>query len=467
MLDSFTLVISLALTFTLQAILFLLMTFFIKAYNGMRLWAYGCIGLALNFISIYVRSIGFSEEISVMASNSLSIFSLLCFYFGTKQIMGMPFNLKWGIWSSIVFLTIIAYYTFICNHLNERIIVYSAMMAIILIMNSRLLVKYRQGSFKVSAFILAGIFFLIGIFFLYRSIHSLFFPALDNNFFTNHGIQPITLLISLCLGILWTQGIILLVNQKLQGDLTNKTEELEATNTEKDKFFSVLAHDLRGPLTTIMGMVDLLADKKSELGEQLMQEMAESMKKSIHSTNILMDNLLDWASLQRGLNEIQKVQTTYGELMVTVMPTLLIQAESKKVIIEDDIPAATPLTADLKMVQSIFRNLLANAIKFTPSYGKIQLNSSIANDGRMVFSVKDNGIGMDKIVMDNLFKITPHSRRTGTDGENSTGLGLMICKEFVDKHGGQIWIESEIGKGSTFSFCLEPEEKMFKTPAEQ
>jgi signal transduction histidine kinase len=205
-----------------------------------------------------------------------------------------------------------------------------------------------------------------------------------------------------------------------------------------------------------MGMVDFMADKRSGLNEAVMQEMAEAMKKSVHSTNILMDNLLDWATLQRGLKEIQKVQLTYGELINPVMPTLTIQAESKKITIVDDIPAATPLFADPKMVQSIFRNLLANALKFTPANGRVQLLSNVDKDGCLVFSVKDNGIGMEKEVLDNLFQINALSRRTGTDGEKSTGLGLMLCKEFVEKHGGAIWVESEPGVGSTFSFRLEP-----------
>lgn len=460
MLDSYTLVAALTITFAMQGILFLLMTFFINEYKGMRLWAFGCFGLALNFVSLYLRSIGYSEVASIMASNFLSIASTLCFYYGTKQVMDLPYNLKWGIYGTVAYMLLIAYYTFIHNQLNERVVVYSAMMAFILITNSSLLFRHHKSSYKVSALILAFLFLSIGSFFLVRSFYTIFFPVADNNFFANKGVLPLTLLVSLCLGILWTQGIILLINQKLQGDLIKKTKELEATNTEKDKFFSILAHDLRGPLTTIMGMVDLMADKKSDLGESLMQEMAEAMKKSVHSTNILMDNLLDWASLQRGLNNIQKVQTTYGELMVSVMPTLLIQAESKKITIDDDIPAETPMTADIKMVQSIFRNLISNALKFTPTKGHIQLISSISHDGRMVFSVKDSGIGMDKDVLENLFEVNPQSRRTGTEGEKSTGLGLMICKEFIDQHSGQIWVESEIGKGSTFSFCLESEDKV-------
>lgn len=456
MLDSYTLVIALASTFSLQALLFLLMTFFMKAYHGLRYWAYGCLGLTLNLISLYLRSKGLNEAVSIMASNFLSVSSLLFFYYGTKQIIGLDFKPKWGIISTIVFMLTMAYFTFIENHLNERIVLYSIMMSIIMILNSILLIRSHHKTFRISAIILATLFLLIGGFFMARAVYSIFLPVPDNNFFTNTGIQPLTLLISLCLGILWTEGIILMINQKLLGDLTKKTKELESTNSEKDKFFSILAHDLRGPLSSIMGMVELMADKKSDLSLELYQEMAAAMKHSVNSTSILVDNLLDWASLQRGLNVIQKVQTTYGDLMCSVLPTLQIQADSKKILIDDDIPAATPLVADVKMVQSIFRNLIANAIKFTPANGTIILSSSIDEYGRLVFSICDNGIGMDQDVYDNLFLINPQGRRTGTNGEKSTGLGLMICKEFIEKHGGEIRAESQEGKGSTFSFCLEP-----------
>ncbi len=461
MLDSLTLVIALSAAFTLQAILFLLMTFFVKAYQGMRFWAFGCIGLALNFIFIYLRSTGLNEDISIIGANVLSIASLLCFLWGSKRIMDMPIKVGRGVLGFVLFMAAIAYFTFVKNQLNERIIAYSLMMTIILFLNGNILIKYNKGTFKLSALILACLFLIIGSFFFVRMIVHIVHPITNNNFFTNEALQPLTLLIGLCLGTLWTQGVILLVNQKLFGALLKKTKELEATNLEKDKFFTILAHDLRGPLTTIMGMVDLMADKKSELGEELMQEMAEAMKESVHSTNILMDNLLDWASLQRGLNEIQKTQTTYGELIQSVMPTLLKQAETKKITIIDDIPGATPIYVDPKMVQSIFRNLIANALKFTPVYGTVQLLSRVDNDGFLIFSVKDNGIGMDKSILENLFQINPHSRRVGTEGEKSTGLGLMICKEFVEKHGGRIWVESEPGKGSIFSFCLETMEKNY------
>lgn len=460
MLDFFTLTVSLTLAFSLQAILFLFMTFFIKAYKGMRFWAYGCFGLALNFIAIYFRTIGDYEYVTIFLSNFFTIVSMFAFYYGSKQLFALPYNIKFGIITTCLYMLIIAFFTFVIDHLNVRILLYSAVLASLLFLNGSILLRHHQPFFNFSAKIVASLFILVGLFFVIRFVFHLLYPANVNSFVSNEGIQTMTLLVCLSLGILWTESIILMFNQKLQGELSIKSEELEATNMEKDKFFTILAHDLRGPLTTIMGMVDLMADKKSDLDASVMQEMAEAMKKSIHSTNILMDNLLDWASLQRGLNEIQKVQTTYGELMESVMPLLVVQAEIKKIAIEDNIPAGTPLYADPKMIQSILRNLLANALKFTPVNGKVQLISSVNKDGSLVFSVKDNGIGMDVDIRNNLFQINPLSRRTGTEGEKSTGLGLMICKEFVEKHGGRIWVDSQPGQGSTFSFCLEPNEQI-------
>jgi len=413
--------------------------------------------LALNFISLYLRGIQFHTDWMILSSNVVSITALLCFYYGTKKFLKLPIKIIPALIWSLSYMLTTAYFIFADDRLNVRIILFSIMMGLILLRNAQLLIQHRSDTFKSSALILSGMFILIGFLLLCRAVFTIFNPCASNDFFNNNIMQSATMLFSLCLGVVWTQGVILLVNQKLHGELKIKTEALEATNQEKDKFFSILAHDLRGPLTTIMGLVDLMADEKSELGEKLMQEMAFAMKKTVHSTNVLLDNLLDWASLQRGLKSFVQEQTTYGELMATVMPPLLIQAASKNITIIDEIPSTTPLTADVKMIQSVFRNLLANAIKFTPANGTIRLISSMSDDGKIIFSIVDNGIGMDMNLMESLFDFGAHNMRKGTSGENSTGLGLMICKEFVDKHGGQIWVESEVGKGSTFSFCLEPD----------
>jgi len=458
MLDLRTLVIALTITFTLQAIIFLLMTVLNNWYRGMRLWAYGSFCLAMSFISIYLRSFGGLDAVLIIVSNLTSISAALLFYVGTKRLLNIPFKLFWPLLFLGVFTIIITYYTFFFEQLNVRTIVFSVTMALILLRISMILMVNRRKSYRSSAWVLSSFFIIFGIFFVFRAVYTVIHPIAENNIFGYNTIQVLTLLFSLFFGIICTQGIILLVNQKLQGELTEKTEKLESTNNEKDKFFSVLAHDLRGPLTAIMGMVDLMADKETKLGEKLMQEMASTMKESVHSTNILLDNLLDWASLQRGLKAIHQKNTTYGELMALEMPTLIVQAANKNITIIDDIPEITPLKADPILVQSVFRNLITNAIKFTPTNGTIRLTSYISDDGRLIFSIVDSGIGMDNQLLKHLFEFGPRSQRPGTDGESSNGMGLMICKEFVEKHGGRIWVESVVNKGSTFSFCLEPVE---------
>lgn len=458
MLDLRTLMIALIVSFTIQAVLFMVMTMAIKVYRGVRLCAFGCILLALNFIALYLRNMGSWEDILIIITNLFSLSAFLFFYYGTKNLLNLPYKIFWPLVISGFYMAIIAYFTFISDHLNVRIILFSAMMAFIMIKIGTTLIIHHKKSFKSSALILATLFLFLGAFYLFRATYTLLFPPENNNLFQANWMQSLTFLVSLCMGFVWSQGVILLVNQKLRGELTKKTEELESSNIDKDKFFSVLAHDLRGPLATIESMIDLMTDIKYDIDVKQHQAMALAMKKTAHSTNILLDNLLDWASMQSGLKTTQRVQTTYERLMVPVLPVLQAQAIYKNITILDKIPPETPLTVDSKMAQSIFRNLVANAIKFTPTNGSILLQVKTAEDGKTIFSISDNGIGMDKQLMENVFEKGSIGRRLGTNGETSTGLGLMICKEFVEKHGGQIWIESEVGKGSTFSFCLEPVE---------
>jgi len=458
MLDLRTLMVALIVMFTIQAVLLMTMSMTIKVYRGLRLWAFGCIFLTSYLVLLFLQKNGYWENFFIITTNLSALSTFLFFYFGTKNLLNLPNKTLMPIVLSVFFMALIAYFTFISNHLNIRILLFSIMMTFFLIKIGITLIVHHKKSFRTSAFILASLFIVIGAFFLFRTINTMIYPPVNELYFQTNRLQALIFLISICIGFVWCMAIIMLVNQKLYGELKDKTEELKSSNIEKDKFFSILAHDLRGPLATIESMIDLMTDIKYDIDEKNHLAMTLAMKKTVHSTNILLDNLLDWASMQSGLKTIQRVETTYGKMMVPVMPVLHAQAEYKHITIIDKIPAETPLTTDPKMTQSIFRNLIANAIKFTPTNGSILLQANSLEVGKTVFSISDNGIGMDIELMENLFNLGPKGRRLGTNGETSTGLGLMICKEFVEKHGGQIWIESEVGKGSTFSFCLEPAE---------
>lgn len=456
MLDLRTLMVALIVIFTIQALLLMTMSMTIKVYRGLRLWAIGCLFLTSYLILLFLRKIGYWENFFIFTSNLSALSTFLFFYFGTRNLLNLPIKRLLPIVLSGIYMALIAYFTFISNHLTIRIILFSIMMTFILIKIGFTLIVHHKKSFRTSALILASLFLLLGAFFLFRTINTMIYPPENELYFQTNRLQALSYLVSICMGFVWCMAIIMLVNQKLYGELKDKTEELKSSNREKDKFFSILAHDLRGPLATIESMIDLMTEIKYDIDEKHHLAMTLAMKKTVHSTNILLDNLLDWASMQSGLKEIQRVEISYGKMMVPVMPVLHAQANNKNITLIDQIPEDTNLTVDSKMVQSVFRNLVANAIKFTPSNGTILMQSETSNDGKIVFSISDNGIGIEKVMLENLFDLGFNSRRLGTNGETSTGLGLMICKEFVEKHGGKIWIKSKVNQGSTFSFCLEP-----------
>jgi len=187
--------------------------------------------------------------------------------------------------------------------------------------------------------------------------------------------------------------------------------------------------------------------------------LSDSLNKSARSTNELLENLLEWAGLQRGIKSFSPEPIRFSDLLKPFLPYLSNTANNKNISLINDIPDDTLLFVDTHMAHTILRNLIINAIKFTREGGNIRLYIEKSEDGQDIFCVKDNGIGIDKVNQYMLFQIGYKNNRQGTNGESSSGLGLLLCKEFVEKHKGRIWVESEVGVGSTFSFTLDAERK--------
>ena len=230
-----------------------------------------------------------------------------------------------------------------------------------------------------------------------------------------------------------------------------KNEDLQRVNAEKDKFFSIIAHDLRGPFSSFLELTELLAEDLSSMKQEDIQVMASLMRNSAGNLFRLLENLLEWSRMQRGLARF--VPESY-ELMprISAILVLILDSASKKEIkINYDIPKDMMVFADGNMLEVIIRNLVTNAVKFTPVGGSITISAKHFSDNSVLIAIKDTGIGMSKNMIDNLFYLDVNTSRRGTDGELSTGLGLIICRDFVEKHGGVLRIESEEGKGATFS----------------
>ncbi len=230
-------------------------------------------------------------------------------------------------------------------------------------------------------------------------------------------------------------------------------DELREANTTKDKFFSIIAHDLKSPFNTLLGFSDLLVEQWAEFDDSEKLEFVKRIKSTSENTYKLVTNLLEWSRLQKGSIDFNPVKTNIRYLADISITHLKHDAELKEIQFQIDIPGFINAFADQNMVNFVFRNLISNAIKFTPRHGLILIGAK-SHENRIICKVEDNGVGLSREAMDNIFKLENTISTKGTEGETGTGLGLILCKEFVKKNRGSIWVESTPEKGSKFFFSL-------------
>jgi len=240
--------------------------------------------------------------------------------------------------------------------------------------------------------------------------------------------------------------------------IKQKNSALHLLNAEKDKFLSILAHDLRSPFSSLLGFAQMMEEDLPTMAPDQVQKIAGSIRRSATNLFILLENLLEWSRLQRGVISFNPSSFLLKPWLPENMVLAEEAAKKKDITIHYEIPDDLPVYADEKMLGGLFRNLASNAVKFTPKGGQVCVAAKLRPDGWVEIFVQDSGIGMSKEMIADVFRLDKDTRRKGTDKEPSTGLGLIICKEFVEKHCGKLWIESEAGKGSTFYFSL-PDKK--------
>ena len=242
--------------------------------------------------------------------------------------------------------------------------------------------------------------------------------------------------------------------KKAEDEIKLKNEELQLINAEKDKFFSIIAHDLRGPFGTFMGFTEMMVSDLNEMEPPQILELAEMMQKSASNLYILLNNLLEWSQIKQGLIPFIPSVIQLRSMADEIAAMALDAANNKGIELAYDFQENMEVYTDSHILQTVMRNLVSNAIKFTPAGGKVSLSAKVDNDKNTEISIHDTGIGMNKAMVDNLFRIDVKTNRLGTNNEPSSGLGLLLCKEFIEKYGGKLWVESEEGKGSTFYFTI-------------
>jgi ligand-binding sensor domain-containing protein/signal transduction histidine kinase len=236
-------------------------------------------------------------------------------------------------------------------------------------------------------------------------------------------------------------------------ELNDLNKELKKLNTTKDKFFSIIAHDLRNPFNTIFGLSDILLSDYKEFDDEKIRYYLTNIRDASNQAFDLLQNLLIWARSQTGGIEFSPVEFDLGSRVADNIELTSSQAGKKNILVTTIIEDGYTVFGDINMINTVLRNLLTNAIKFTPQGGKITIYAREAGSQHEI-SVKDTGVGIEKENISKIFRIENKYTTKGTEKERGTGLGLVLCKEFIEKHGGRIWVESEPGIGSEFKFTL-------------
>lgn len=230
-------------------------------------------------------------------------------------------------------------------------------------------------------------------------------------------------------------------------------EDLKQINDTKDKFVSIIAHDVRTPIIALIGYAEILADDIDDLHKNEIKEFASSIVDISKQTIGLLTNLLEWSRLQTGRIDFHPSSINIFTICENTLALLNSNAEQKNIRIVNNLESEIFVYADENMMQSIFNNLVTNAIKFTNRNGQISISASRRED-MVCFSIKDNGVGMSEEQKTMLFEMNKSFTTPGTTNEKGSGLGMILCRDFVEKHGGEIWVESNSGLGSEFFFTI-------------
>ena len=235
--------------------------------------------------------------------------------------------------------------------------------------------------------------------------------------------------------------------------LRNSEVELKKLNAEKDKFFSIIAHDLKSPFNSLLNLSEFLVEDIAELSMEEIKSFSREINRSAQNVFNHIENLLQWSQIKTGGMEQVVENVALSSFVNNTIALIEGNASKKNISLQNDIDTRLFFLGDRNMINSVFLNLITNSIKFTPKGGMINISAD-QNDSMITVMIMDNGIGISSVNIEKLFRIDKHFSTTGTSNEIGTGLGLILCKELIEKNNGKIWVKSEEGVGTTFFFTL-------------
>lgn len=420
----------------------------------------------------------------------VSLLHIIFFGLSLKNSLGIEYTWRLGIiWShlfiilSISVIGFLMYWNSIRNKKNDRIaILYVQLLLILLLIGGAAIASIDQlVTTAINPFIITSIVgataliirpfvslvFYLGSFILFYFLMSI--TQTNPDILISNRVNGITIsALGMCMSFIFWRGYLLRFKQqrlikKQQEELLDNynkliyySEELKESNATKDKLFSVIAHDFRSPLSAILGVTQFLNEDFEVMSQTEIRNTLQVLNRDTELSFELLNNLLDWARTQQKKLNPKPELINLNQFTANTITQIKNISTPKNIEIVNNIPENISTFSDQSMLRSILKNLLTNGIKFTPARGKIYVDAK--KNGSMVeVTVRDTGIGMTPDQTQGLFKKDNPITSLGTENEKGTGLGLQICKEFIELNGGKIWVESVFGNGSSFHFSLPAE----------
>lgn len=409
----------------------------------LKKFGYGKLLLTIGWVFLFLRGIIF-DFISINVANTIVFFA--CCY-ETMAILSLlktksKKSYRWQIIITIVAVLVFNIAALLDCTINSRVLIASiGLFAIYLQPTISYFVEKRHNLFRVfhgMCYVAFEILLIIRVVFNYLNPQKEFFSYTIFDSLFNIGL--------FLLSLTSTVGFLLLVKEK-------QDIKIKKLLKDKNQFFSIIAHDLRGPLGGSVGLSEMLAENIDEYSIEEIKEITEMLYQSNKNSYKLLENLLDWSQVQTGMIEYSPKKIALNILIEENIELNKNAASNKNISLSFESDEFVEVDADKNMIDTVVRNLLTNAIKFTNKNGEIMVKMQ-RHGNKAEVSIADSGIGIPDSIKEKLFKINGKVSQKGTDDEMGTGLGLLLCSEFIKKHKGEIWAESEFGKGSTFKFTI-------------
>ncbi len=419
-------------------------------YKGLNYWFWGNVLLTLGSFLFFLRNIEIIKFFAIVFANTIIVCGMILIYKGINKFLDVTKNYMFLWIVSVAGFWLFYYFTIVNDLVKGRMIVYSVIISFISFLTAFSILKNKTKHINTSSVFLAIVYLVYGAFYFIRGIYIIYLgkvnikiDIIDSN---------IILWVSLVCGYFFIIGLILLVNQRLNSKQKNMIEELELLNATKNRLFSIIGHDLRGQIGNMVEILKLINDGIVDEEKQKKEIIPELLKVSGFTLNLL-ENLLIWAKNQREDTSINKELFDINEIIIKSMEINKINADKKKILLQNDLEEKVLINADKEMITTVLRNLISNAVKFTKENGLVK-TEVIKEESFIKVAVVDNGIGIKKDNLDKLFKMDANITTFGTTGEKGTGIGLILCKELIEKNDGKIWVESEENIGSKFIFKI-------------